>query len=143
MADPRFFDNRGPFRLAELCAKAGAPCPDGASDSQVFDVAGLAQAGPMHLSFFEGARARQEFQNTKAGWCLVKGPPNSIPVPSSTVLISAPSVARAFAAIASAFYPDHEHPPVQDYVLHPTARIGDGVQLGHGVVAGAAVDIGE
>jgi UDP-3-O-[3-hydroxymyristoyl] glucosamine N-acyltransferase len=143
MADPRFFDNRGPFRLADLCAKAGADCPDGRGDALVFDVAGLDQAGPMHLSFFEGTRARQEFQNTKAGWCLVKGSSNVKPTPPSTVLISVPSVARAFAAIASAFYPDHEQLLARDDAAHPTARIGEGVQLGHGVVIGAEVDIGE
>ena len=143
MADPRFFDNRGPFRLAELCAKAGVECPDGTRDARVFDVAGLEQAGSMHLSFFEGARAREAFQNTKAGWCLVKGTPNVRPSAPSTVLISTPSVARAFAAIASAFYPEHEHLLVQDDAVHPTARIAEGVRLGHGVVVGAGADIGE
>ncbi len=142
MADPRFFDNRGPFRLAELCAKAGVVCPDGAGDALVFDVAGLEQAGAMHLSFFEGARARREFQNTKAGWCFVKGTPNVKPLPPSTVLLSASSVARAFASVASAFYPEHEHQPAQNDAVHPTARIGEGVKLGHGVVLGAGVDIG-
>ena len=90
MADPRFFDNRGPFKLTELCVKAGVDCPNGAGDALVFDVAGLDQAGPVHLSFFENARAKQEFQNTKAGWCLVKGTPNVKPLPRSTVMISAP-----------------------------------------------------
>jgi UDP-3-O-[3-hydroxymyristoyl] glucosamine N-acyltransferase len=143
MADPRFFDNRGPFRLAELCAKAGVDCPDGAGDACVFDVAGLGQAGPMHLSFFEGGRARDEFQSTKAGWCLVKATPNVGSLPASTVLISALSVARAFAAIASAFYPEHEHLLTQNDAVHPTAQIGEGVQLGHGVVVGAGAGIGE
>ena len=143
MADPRFFDNRGPFKLADLCAKAGIECPDGTGDARVSDVAGLEQAGPMHLSFFEGARARQEFQSTRAGWCLVKGEPNVRPLPRSTVLISAPSVARAFAAIASEFYPEHEHLLAQDDAVHPTARVGENVLLGYGVVLGAGADIGE
>src|SRR6185503_14923349 len=142
MADPRFFDNRGPFRLAELCAKAGVDCPNGAGDALVFDVAGLEQAGAMHLSFFESARARSEFQSTKAGWCLVKGTPSVKPLPPSTVLLSVSSVARAFASVASAFYPEHEHQLAQNDAVHPTARISEGVQVGHGVVLGAGVDIG-
>ena len=143
MADPRFFDNRGPFRLAELCTKAGVECPEGAGDARVFDVAGLSEAGSMHLSFFEGARARAEFQNTKAGWCLVKGAPNVKPLPPSTVLILAPSLSRAFAAMASAFYPDHEFPLSQDDGVHPTARLGEGVQVGYGTVIGPGAEIGE
>src|SRR5688572_22784322 len=103
MAEPRFFDNRGPFKLAELCARAGLDCPKGSSDALVHDVAGLDQAGSAHLSFFDGARARHEFQSTKAGWCLVKNTTNTQPAPPSTVLIPAPSVGNAFASIASAF----------------------------------------
>jgi UDP-3-O-[3-hydroxymyristoyl] glucosamine N-acyltransferase len=143
MAEPRFFDNRGPFRLAELCARAGIDCPNGASDALVHDVAGLDQAGAAHLSFFDGARARSEFQNTKAGWCLVKGARANGPLPPSTVLITAPAIGRAFAAIASAFYPNHEPVLAQADAVHHTARLGEGVQIGHGVVVGPGADIGE
>jgi UDP-3-O-[3-hydroxymyristoyl] glucosamine N-acyltransferase len=143
MAEPRFFDNRGPFRLAELCARAGLDCPNGASDALVHDVAGLDQAGATHLSFFDGARARHEFQNTKAGWCLVKAVPMNQPLAPSTVLITATSIGGAFAAVASAFYPDHEPVLAQPDAVHETARLGEGVQLGHGVVVGPRADIGE
>jgi UDP-3-O-[3-hydroxymyristoyl] glucosamine N-acyltransferase len=143
MADPRFFDNRGPFRLAELCAKAGLDCPKGSGDALVYDVGGLSQAGAQHLSFFEGPRARQDFQNTKAGWCLVKSAPSLRPLPPSTVLIAASSIARAFATIASTFYPDHELLLAHQDSIHPSARLGDGVQLGSGVTIGPGADIGE
>jgi UDP-3-O-[3-hydroxymyristoyl] glucosamine N-acyltransferase len=143
MADPRFFDNRGPFRLAELCARADLACPDERGDALVFDVAGLSHAGAMHLSFFEGARSRSEFQTTKAGWCLIKSTPNVKPLPPSTILIPAPSVPRAFGAIASAFYPDHEHLLAQEDGVHSSARLGQGIQLGHGTVIGPAAEIGD
>jgi len=143
MAEPRFFDNRGPFKLAELCAGAGLDCPKGTSDALVHDVAGLDQAGSAHLSFFDGARARHEFQSTRAGWCLVKTTTGTHPVPPSTVLIPTPSIGRAFAAIASTFYPDHELTLLQMDAVHPTARLGEGVRLGHGAVIGPGADIGE
>jgi UDP-3-O-[3-hydroxymyristoyl] glucosamine N-acyltransferase len=143
MADPRFFDNRGPFRLADLCAKAGLNSPGGTGDALVYDVAGLSQAGPQHLSFFDGPRARQDFLNTKAGWCLVKSTPNLKPLPASTVLISAPAFSRAFATVASTFYPDHELVFAHEEAVHSTARLGNGVQLGHGVAIGPGADIGE
>lgn len=143
MADPRFFDNRGPLRLGELCAKADLAPPDGSEDTLVYDVAGLSEAGSQHLSFFDGPRARQDFQNTKAGWCLVKAAPSIQPLPPSTVLIAAPSLLRAFARIASGFYPDHEQSVVHENTVDPSARLGEGVQLGHDVVVSAGVDIGE
>jgi UDP-3-O-[3-hydroxymyristoyl] glucosamine N-acyltransferase len=143
MADPRFFDNRGPFRLAELCARSALSCPNGSAEALVYDVAGLSQAGAQHLSFFEGARARQDFQNTKAGWCLVTAVPSLRPLPPATVLITAPSIARVFATMASAFYPEHELLLAQGDGVHASARLGADVQLGYGVSIGPGADIGE
>lgn len=143
MADPRFFDNRGPFRLAELCARSGLDCPGGSAEAFVYDVAGLSQAGAQHLSFFEGTRARQDFQSTKAGWCLVRGVPSLRPLPPATILITAPSIARVFATMASAFYPEHELLLVHEDAVHASARLGADVQLGYGVTVGPGADIGE
>jgi len=143
MAEPRFFDNRGPFRLAELCARAGLDSPSDDSDALVYDVAGLMQAGPAHLSFFDSGRAKHEFEGTKAGWCLVKKRPADGSHPQSTVLIPAPSIGRAFAAIASTFYPDHGQVIVQTDAIHPTATLAEGIELGYGAVIGPGVDIGE
>ena len=72
MADPRFYDNRGPFRLTELCASGGLACPQNADENaMVCDVAGLLQAGASHLAFYDGKRSKADLLATKAGWCLV------------------------------------------------------------------------
>jgi UDP-3-O-[3-hydroxymyristoyl] glucosamine N-acyltransferase len=144
MADPRFFDNRGPFRLAELCEKAGAECPQSSRDALVLDVAGLSQAAPAHLSFFDSPRSKSDFQATRAGWCLVKASASSAKPPDRTVLVTVRAVSAAFGAIAAAFYPENAMETlVQTEPIHPTARIGEAVRLGHGVVIGPAAEIGE
>ena len=142
MADPRFYDNRGPLTLAELCAGANLPLPAGAdATARIFDVAGLAQAGPAHLSFFESARAKSDFLVTKAGWCLVGNreatpPPGTIPIPC-------PSVPHAFAAAARLFYPENELDiRAQDASVHKSARLGENVILAPGVVVGPGAEIG-
>jgi UDP-3-O-[3-hydroxymyristoyl] glucosamine N-acyltransferase len=143
MADPRFFDNRGPFKLGELCARAGLDCPGDARDSVVYDVAGLLEASQQHLSFFDSPRAKLDFQNTQAGFCLVKNT-QAVDAPRSTMLIPSHSVSHAFAVIAAAFYPDHEMETlVQVEAVHPTARVAQGVWLGHGVVVGPGAEIGQ
>ena len=73
MADPRFFDNCGPFSLADVCAKAGALLPEDADPQEsVADVASLGGAGPSHLSFFTAARgAAATLARTRAGFVLV------------------------------------------------------------------------
>ena len=73
MADPRFYDNVGPFTLAEICAKAGASLPAGADGTAlVEDVASLTGAGPAHLTFYTGSgEATKQFAATAAGYCFV------------------------------------------------------------------------
>ena len=58
MADPRFFENLGPFTLAQICEKSGIALPPEVDGTrQVFDLADLAGAGADHLTFFSGAAA--------------------------------------------------------------------------------------
>ena len=143
MADPRFYDNRGPISLSELCHLADVPLPAGCDGAaKIHDVAGLAQAGPQHLSFYAGRRTRTDFDSTKAGWCFV--PANAtIAAPTATKPLPAPSVSLAFAAAARAFYPEHEILAVdQSEPVHPTARLGEGVVLAPGVVVGPNTEIG-
>jgi UDP-3-O-[3-hydroxymyristoyl] glucosamine N-acyltransferase len=145
MADPRFYDNRGPFALDELSARASLAVPQGAPlKTKIFDVAGLASAGPPHLSFFEGGRSRDDFLTTHAGWCLVKETAPRDGAPLSTVLIACVSVGGAFARIARIFYPEHELDiRSQEVAVHPAAHLGQRVTLGPGVVIGARAEIGD
>ena len=107
MADPRFYDNRGPFALDDLCASASLVRPQGADGkARIFDVAGLAAAGPPHLSFYDHVRAHRQFTATAAGWCLVGERDLRGTAPKSVVLIPCASIGRAFAAVARLFYPE-------------------------------------
>ena len=144
MADPRFYDNRGPFRLAELCTRAGLTFADDSDpNSTVFDVAGLAQAGPPHLTFFDGKAARPEFSSSKGGFCIVRERALDLASPGA-ILLRAASVPRAFAAVARLFYPDHENAiTAQDTPIHSSARLGEGVVLAPGVVIGPNAEIGD
>ena len=168
MADPRFFENLGPFTLAQICEKAGIALPAGADGAgQICDVADLAGAEVRHLTFYSGTRAlRDSFTGSQAGVCLVpqcssqKSAKLPAAPPTMTVL-EAPSVGRAFAAIAALFYPEHSQPRWQQadavsadarigrdvelapgVTIGPLAEIGDGTRLGPGTVIGPGVAIG-
>ena len=73
MADPRFFENLGPFTLAQICEKAGVAVPAGAEGTrEFFDLADLGGADSRHLTFFSGNATRREaFVASRAGACLV------------------------------------------------------------------------
>ena len=61
MADPRFFENLGPFTLAQICEKSGIALPAGADRERKFlDLADLAGAGAQHVTFFSGGAALRD-----------------------------------------------------------------------------------
>jgi UDP-3-O-[3-hydroxymyristoyl] glucosamine N-acyltransferase len=140
MADPRFFDNRGPFTLETVCAHLGIDVPAGAG-GLIHDVAALRDAGPPHLTFFDSHRARAEFAATTAGWCLVGLDAKARD--GGPVLLRCDSVSHAFAKAAALFYPQHGLGiEAQDTPIHPTARLGEEVVLGPNVVVGRNAQIG-
>jgi UDP-3-O-[3-hydroxymyristoyl] glucosamine N-acyltransferase len=142
MADPRFYENRGPFTLADICAKASIAVPD-CGTAQVFDLASLDGAAAQHLSFFSGTRqAAEAFTRSSARFCLVPNGEISQAPPSMTLLPCA-SVDHAFAAIASLFYPTASLAMgPQEQPIDPGAILGEGAILEPGVVIGPGAEIG-
>ena len=162
MADPRFFNNLGPFTLARICEKNGIALAGADGAFEVFDLAGLAAAGPQHLTFFSGAASQREvFAASQAGVCLVPQTGKRPTAPAGMIVLETASVSRSFAAIAALFYPEHSQPRWQQtdavssnarlgsnlelapgVVIAPGAEIGDGTRLGPGTVIGPGVAIG-
>jgi UDP-3-O-[3-hydroxymyristoyl] glucosamine N-acyltransferase len=146
MADPRFYDNRGPFSLAEICEKAGMVLPAGADGAaKAFDLASLDGAAARHLSFFAGQRpASDSFARSGAGFCLVPDKGKLPPAPAGMTVLPCKSVNHAFAAIASLFYPLASLAVwPQEKAVDPNAILGAGVVLGPGVVIGPGAEIGK
>ena len=145
MADPRFYDNRGPFSLAEICAKAGIVMPDGAAPSaQISDLASLDGAGPQHLSFFAGGKAGDAFTRSAAGFCFVPDKGARPDAPAGMTLLPCASVNHAFAAAAWLFYPEASLAVwPQTAPIDPGAQLGQDLVLGPGVVIGANALIGD
>lgn len=147
MADPRFYQNRGPIALGDLCAKLDISLPQSADPaSLIFDIAGLAQAGPQHISLFDGSgRAQADFAGTKAGWCLLprSGVPDGVSPPSESIFLPVTNVTLAFAAAGKIFYATDEFAiEAQECAVHPSAVLGENVVVGPGAVIGPNVEIG-
>jgi UDP-3-O-[3-hydroxymyristoyl] glucosamine N-acyltransferase len=146
MADPRFFDNRGPFSLAEICARANVPVPPSVEGKgPIEDVASLSGAGASHLAFFTGGRtSAEEFAGSKAGFCFVPQQAGKHAAPAGTVLIPCASVTHAFAIAARMFYPESTLSVwSQATAVDASAKIGDAVSLAPGVVVGPKAEIGD
>jgi UDP-3-O-[3-hydroxymyristoyl] glucosamine N-acyltransferase len=146
MADPRFYDNNGPFALAEIGSKTGIALPSGTDGTQqIFDVASLTGAGRQHLTFFSGSGSPAQFHASSAGFCFIpEQPARPVEAPVGMFAIPCPSVLQAFAMAAQMFYPRSGIVRwQQEGPVHPTARLGEGVQLAPGVAIGPGVEIGD
>jgi UDP-3-O-[3-hydroxymyristoyl] glucosamine N-acyltransferase len=144
MADPRFYDNRGPFTLAAVAAAAKLTLPPGVDDTrQVLDLASLTGAGPQHLTFFTGGgRVKDDFLECRAGFCLAPQS-GALTAPAAMVMLPSPSVMHAWAAVASLFYPGAALGIWSGgQGVSPDARIGENVLLGPGVGVGPGAEIG-
>ena len=147
MADPRFFENLGPFTLAQICEKAGIQVPAGTDGGrEFFDLADIAGSDSRHLTFFSGNFAlRDAFAASRAGACLVPEKGRRPEAPQAMVVLEAQSVAHAFAAVAAMFYPENSQPvwPSSAPAISPLARVGRNVTLAAGVSLGAGAEIGD
>jgi len=146
MADPRFYDNHGPFTLADICQRADVAIPDGADGAtRIEDLAGLEGAGSEHLTFYSGAREMAgAFAASKAGVCLVPAKDAPAHAPSGMVLVAVKSVPHAFAAVAAMFYPDASQPRwTQKETISAEAKLGKDVLIGPGAVIGPGAEIGD
>ncbi len=144
MADPRFFQNKGPFSLEEVAATAGVALPEGADPAfPVTDIAAIGEAGPSELCFVENRRYVPMLSESRAGVVLL--PKNLVDrAPEGPVLLVSDRPRRAFAKLAQRFYPE----PVPTSGIHssavvdPSAEIGDGVVIDANAVVGPKASIG-
>jgi UDP-3-O-[3-hydroxymyristoyl] glucosamine N-acyltransferase len=145
MADPRFYDNRGPFPLAELCAQIGGALPaDADPDALVTDVGTLDGAGASHLAFCATKAAARTLVSSPAGFCIVDSEANGASKPPGMTLLSSESATQAFAAAARLFYPAHNSADWSlDADVHPSARLGADVKLARGAIVGPGAEIGD
>lgn len=145
MADPRFFVNRGPLKLAEICVRLGLEIPDRwARDSVIADVASPEAAARDHLIYCAGRSAHAQLQKSSAGFCFVESDFAAV-APDGMLLLGVPSPLHAFASVAGLLYPEHNAPhwPAARAGIDPTAVVEGAVRIAPGAVIGPGAEIGD
>jgi UDP-3-O-[3-hydroxymyristoyl] glucosamine N-acyltransferase len=148
MQHPGFFERAGPFSLHDIAAKLGAELSElpGVA-TEIEDVKPLANAEPQHLAFFDNPKYLDQLVNTRAGGCLVS-PAFAGRVPGSTAALKTPTPYTAFATALRMFYADALRPRAASFeerqgqsLIHPSARIDEGVTIEPGAVIGREAQI--
>lgn len=150
MAQPTFFKQPSPLTLADLAALTGAELVDSSCAGRtIAGTAALDRAGPMHLTFCENRKYAAQLAQTHAGACFVSD--RLVPdVPSRVAALRVAEPYRAFVTAMRTLYPDTLRPAAwfgrdgvaEGAVVHPSARLEDGVVVEPLAVIGPDVEIG-
>lgn len=144
MADPRFYDNHGPFALGDLAARLGGRLREGADGSLlVRDVASLENAAPDALCYASTAKHLVPYDGVPPGPAIMpEGVAANLPSGAAVILHENPP--HAFAAACAVFYPTAGRGALTrpNMAVDPTAQLGDKVRVEHGATVGAHAHIG-
>lgn len=139
MPDPRFFQDLGPFRLAEVAGWVGATL-DRPSDGEriINGVSVVARATTDTITFLTDRRYAEALAASGAGACFVTaGARDCVPAGCVAVVTATPQAAYARAARRL-----HAARRLEGVAVSPDARLEDGVTLAHGVVIGPGAQVG-
>ena len=138
MADTRFFNKPAPIRLGELATLTGATLSEGSNPEQTIEgLAPLDTAAATDLSFLDNTKYVPSFAASKAGACLVRSR-FALHAPAGMALLLTDQPYALYAAIATRLYP-----AARKSGVHPTAVIGERVELGDNVSIGPYAVIGD
>ncbi len=111
------------------------------------DIRPLNAAGPDDVAFIDNPRYLPDLDATRALACFVHEK-YAARVPSGTVALLTPEPYRAYAKALALFYPEAGHPkaasPAEqpNPLIHPSARLEDGVVVEAGAIIGPEAQIG-
>lgn len=150
MADARYFTYAGAKTLAEIIriteTQVHGALPGGITLESVFNnVASLDGATPEDVSVFHNRKYMEALAQSKAGIILME-PQYADRSPAGAVVLTSASPYRAYAQLASAFYPDHNSFSTgasSETLIHPSTKMGQNCYLEPGVIIGENVEIGD
>ena len=163
MADPRFYNNRGPFSVSQIVKSCGGKLAQNPDNKRMLrDVSALIGAEVSEVAFVDNRRYASQLDNTQAGLLLL--PRDLVErAPSNSAVVGCDNAYDSFAKIAELFYPevsvssfDPSNRAISNkakigidvsispgVVINDDAVIGSGCFIGANTIIGKAVIIGE
>ncbi len=143
MADPRFYQQAGPFTVADLCEVTGAKLltPDLAA-REISQVASISEATAQDITFLGDKKYRASLSTSQAGACLLsEAMVEHAPGGMALLIVGDPQ--RGFADVIDHFYPPQVATGIHPLAsVDPTAKLEDDVSVDAGASVGAGAEIG-
>lgn len=150
MAHLTFFKQQARSTLAQVAALTAAHLVEsGRAGQEIRGLAALDRAGPHDLTFCDNRKYADQLARTRAGACLVSDRLEPL-VPPHVAALRVADPYRAFVMVARSLYADALRPTssfgndgvAASAVVHPQARLEDGVVVDPLAVIGPEVEIG-
>jgi UDP-3-O-[3-hydroxymyristoyl] glucosamine N-acyltransferase len=147
---PDFFPRSAGLSLEAIAQLARASMPEGADPQRLFSgIAALEQADFTDISYMDNPAYTAQLEQTRAGLCLVS-PRYADKVPAATLKLVVPQPYRLFAQLSAQIFPSAMRPHSQfeasgispGAIIHPLARLEQGVIVDPGAVIGPHAEIG-
>lgn len=145
MADPRFFEGRGPFSLGTLAEIAGATLGEGVDPGLIIaGAAPLEWAKADQITYVGNNKFLAGLANTRAGACILRED-HAWRAPKGLALLHSRQPAIAYARIAQFFHPRRVAVPGIAAGAHvsPDAQLDEGCEIWPGAVIGAGARLGK
>ena len=139
-----FFDKKSEFlTLAQALEITGAKLVQEVDlNKKIFDVATLDRADETQISFFNSGQYLEKFLAAKVGFCLMEEK-NASKAPQGAIALIHKNPYFAYSKIAAAFYAEKPFEFLGGKLIHPTAKIGEGVRIAPNAYIGKNVKIGK
>ena len=150
MTEALFFPRPSGLTLREIIALAGAEGRPGADlDRRITGIAALDRAAPGDLCFLDSAGLAGQAASCQAGACLTAARLGHL-LPDRVSVLHAREPYRAFVEVARSLFADalrpsslfEAHGIAAGALVHPSARLENGVTIDPGAVIGPRAEIG-
>ena len=145
MVDTSFYENKGPFPLAQVAEICEAELIDASkSQEMIADIATMQSAGENDICFFYDKKAKEKGALIKAKACITTRELAPF-VAQGVIILIASNPKLAFLKLNQAFYDEIRlrSDIASTARIHPTAIIGQGSYIADNVVIGEKAVIGE
>jgi UDP-3-O-[3-hydroxymyristoyl] glucosamine N-acyltransferase len=145
-----FFKQSAGLTVGEIAALTNAAPRAGSQlDRRIVNVAPIDLAGPDDLTFIDQAKYADGLQSTRAGACLMTEQFDEL-APRRVAVLRAREPYRAFIMVARSLFPEALRPSslfeaaetAPGAMVHPSARIENGVTIDPGALIGPRAEIG-